>query len=461
MPATALPARVPERQLQDRSPASPRPRSSVPATRPAVHHGDPVAHAEDLGQLGRDHQDRQPAARRGRPSAGGSRPWRRRRRPASARRGSGPPARPPASGRAPPSAGCRRRGCRPASSIDGVLTPSRSHEVGGERRARGGSRAARRVRYRREDGQRRVRGDRHVEDDAVPPAVLGHVGDAERDGRGRASRSRPACRAAGSRPRRPASGRRGRGPARSARRRPGRPGRGSRRRGRVRLTPRDAGRPAAEAAQLQHDVAERHGSPWGRRPTARGRPSCGSARRGRPRPSAACRRPRRRAARSRGRRSAAAPPAGARCRSIPTPCACSSRTTRNRFSTSRSLSEAVGSSRIRTRASAPSARAISTSCCSGIVSVARPRRRGRSSRRRARAAPGAAPRRSPQRIAPPRAARLQAERDVLGDGQVGEQRRLLVDGRDARARGRATGSLSVDRPAVDLERPVVRRDGRR
>ena len=30
--------------------------------RSAVHHGDPVAHAEDLGQLGRDHQDRQPAA---------------------------------------------------------------------------------------------------------------------------------------------------------------------------------------------------------------------------------------------------------------------------------------------------------------------------------------------------------------------------------------------------------------
>ena len=36
-------------------------RSSVPTIVPAVHHRDPVAHAEDLGQLGRDHHDRQPA----------------------------------------------------------------------------------------------------------------------------------------------------------------------------------------------------------------------------------------------------------------------------------------------------------------------------------------------------------------------------------------------------------------
>ncbi len=53
---------------------------------------------------------------------------------------------------------------------------------------------------------------------------------------------------------------------------------------------------------------------------------------------------------------------------IPTPCAFSSRITRKRRSTSWSLSEAVGSSMIRMRASAPSARAISTSCCSGIDS---------------------------------------------------------------------------------------------
>ena len=79
-------------------------------------------------------------------------------------------------------------------------------------------------RDRAEDGERRVRRDRHVEDHAVPAAVLGHVGDAQRDGpRGRVDR-RPACRAGGSRPRRPASGRRGPAPAPSAPRRPARPG---------------------------------------------------------------------------------------------------------------------------------------------------------------------------------------------------------------------------------------------
>ena len=111
---------------------------------------------------------------------------------------------------------------------------------------------------------------------------------------------------------------------------------------------------------------------------------------------------------------------------IPTPCAFSSRITRNRFSTSVSLSEAVGSSMIRIRASAPSARAISTSCCSGIDSrrtsasgsIAAPIR---SSSRRARVAPLA------PADPPPGARRLQAERDVLGDRQVGEERRLLVD----------------------------------
>ena len=123
---------------------------------------------------------------------------------------------------------------------------------------------------------------------------------------------------------------------------------------------------------------------------------------------------------------------------IPTPCAFSSRMTRKRLSTSWSLSEAVGSSMIRMRASAPRARAISTSCCSGIVSrrtsvsgsIAAPIR---SSSRRARS------RRSPQRTrrqAPPR---LQAERDVLGDGQVGEERRLLVDRGDPERAGADAG----------------------
>ena len=49
----------------------------------------------------------------------------RRPRPASARRGSGPPARSPANARAPPSADCRRRARRLRSSTEGVLMRSR------------------------------------------------------------------------------------------------------------------------------------------------------------------------------------------------------------------------------------------------------------------------------------------------------------------------------------------------
>ena len=43
--------------------------------------------------------------------------------------------------------------------------------------------------------------------------------------------------------------------------------------------------------------------------------------------------------------------------------------TENSRSTSRSLSDAVGSSMMRIRASAPMALAISTTCCSGMLSV--------------------------------------------------------------------------------------------
>ena len=58
--------------------------------------------------------------------------------------------------------------------------------------------------------------------------------------------------------------------------------------------------------------------------------------------------------------------------------------------------------------------------------------------------------------APPRPARLQPERDVLGDGQVGKERRLLVDRGDPQA-PRRTGSLVLDRLALDLDRPLVGR----
>ncbi len=138
---------------------------------------------------------------------------------------------------------------------------------------------------------------------------------------------------------------------------------------------------------------------------------------------------------------------------IPTPWAFSSRTTRKRSSTSRSPSEAVGSSMIRMRASAPRARAISTSCCSGIE-----RRRTsvsgsmlapiRDSSCRARS------RRLRQRTRSPGAARFEAEGDVLGDGQVGEEGRLLVDRGDAEGAG-ADGVVVDDRLAEDFERALV------
>ena len=53
---------------------------------------------------------------------------------------------------------------------------------------------------------------------------------------------------------------------------------------------------------------------------------------------------------------------------MPAPCRAQAGDHRNRLSTSRSVSDAVGSSMIRIRASAPIALAISTICCSGMLS---------------------------------------------------------------------------------------------
>ena len=171
----------------------------------------------------------------------------------------------------------------------------------------------------------------------------------------RASRSTPACRASRIAPARPASGRTGRGPAPSAPRRPARPARGFR-------PARTFKRHVAHATARQPTAAPpAPRSPIGTarfgktaassRPTIRRISSARSTSLHR----AASTTARRRAGRSRGRRSAAARPAGARCRRSRRPRACSSRMTRNRFSTSRSLSDAVGSSMIRIRAFAPSA----------------------------------------------------------------------------------------------------------
>ena len=50
-------------------PASSRPRATRAGKPPAAHHGDAVAHAEDLGHLGGDHQDRHALRRPARRSA--------------------------------------------------------------------------------------------------------------------------------------------------------------------------------------------------------------------------------------------------------------------------------------------------------------------------------------------------------------------------------------------------------
>ena len=57
--------------------------------------------------------------------------------------------------------------------------------------------------------------------------------------------------------------------------------------------------------------------------------------------------------------------------------------------------------------------------------------------------------------APPTAERLAADEDVLGDGEVGEQRRLLVDDRDAGGLGRRPGRENSTGAAVDGERAAV------
>ena len=138
---------------------------------------------------------------------------------------------------------------------------------------------------------------------------------------------------------------------------------------------------------------------------------------------------------------------------MPTPCDFRSPMTRKSRSTSLSLSEAVGSSMIRMRASAPRARAISTSCCSGIDSertsvsgsIVAPIFSSRLLRPRASPAPA---------NAAPAAARLEPDRDVLGDRQVRKERRLLVNRGDSQL-ARTHRIKVADRPALDLDSSLV------
>ena len=125
----------------------------------------------------------------------------------------------------------------------------------------------------------------------------------------------------------------------------------------------------------------------------------------------------------------------------------------NRRSTSRSVSDAVGSSMITIFASAPIAFAISTICCSGMLSVSTRRAGSIDAPIRSRSA--AAVSRPSRPIQPaPRAAGLERHRDVLGDGEVGKERRLLVDGRDAE-RAREAGIHLGDDAAVDDELAAI------
>ena len=73
-----------------------------------VHHGDAVAFRHDLLHVAADHHHRGSRRPRVGVSVGGSRPWRRRRRLASARRRGSRAGEAPATCRARPSAGCRR-----------------------------------------------------------------------------------------------------------------------------------------------------------------------------------------------------------------------------------------------------------------------------------------------------------------------------------------------------------------
>ena len=109
-------------------------------------------------------------------------------------------------------------------------------------------------------------------------------------------------------------------------------------------------------------------------------------------------------------------------------------TTPNSRSTSRCESAAVGSSMIRTRASTDSARAISTSCCSDVLS---------SFKQTFRAAGeaddveqlGSPPAHALPSTPPSRVSRHVAEIDVLVNAEVAEEARMLMHHRDTGAGG--------------------------
>ena len=116
-----------------------------------------------------------PASRRGPASARESPPSIRRPRPASARRGSAPTAASPASAPAPPSAGCRPTACTGSVVDRRRLDPQPLDERCAAARSALAVDQARARDTAREVREARVRGDRHLEHDAVLAAILGQV----------------------------------------------------------------------------------------------------------------------------------------------------------------------------------------------------------------------------------------------------------------------------------------------
>ena len=101
----------------------------------------------------------------------------------------------------------------------------------------------------------------------------------------------------------------------------------------------------------------------------------------------------------------------------------------------------MGSSRISTRASDSSARAISTICCCATLE-----RRDAHARIDRQIEFGEPALSSVDHFAArqPRAAALAAEKDVVGDAQLGNEREFLIDEADTRA-----GESRADRPAAE------------
>ena len=129
------------------------------------------------------------------------------------------------------------------------------------------------------------------------------------------------------------------------------------------------------------------------------------------------------------------------------------RATWNRRSTSTPLRAAVGSSMMRRLASSEMALAISMICWSAIERPRAGRRGSRSTPSRSKSALRLGVHRGPVDPAPA-AQRLTAHEDVLGDREVGEEGRLLVDHRDARGLGLG-GRAEVDVLAPEAQRARV------